>query len=126
MKDGAVNNLIKELGWRKIIIHIAKNWNKYITGLVALITAAIGYYSGQWNALWGIAIPSLLIIIDKLVTSGAVGKKIMKFVLPKIEGSYRKHIIKLLRDSEKPYEETIVKETLEKNPVLSECRKIME
>lgn len=76
--------------------------------------------------MWAISIPTIFKIIEACSASNFVGKPLVKWLLPKIDASISKRILKELRKAEQPHKDTIIQQIKEQTELWVECKKISE
>ena len=122
--DGAVENGIKMLGWRKIALWLVVKWPFTVTVIFTVITAGISLLIGSWHPMWAIILPSVFKVIEICSASNFVGKPLAKWLLPKLDISIGKLISKNLRKAEAPYKDTIIQQVEEQTALWIECKNI--
>lgn len=124
--DGAVESGRKLLGWRKPVLWLAVNWTVTVTIIFTAITAGISFMIGNWHPMWAISIPTILKIIEIYSASNFVGKPLARWLLPKIDASIDKRILKKLRKVEQPHKDTIIHEIKEQTALWVKCKELSE
>ena len=124
--NGAVESGRKLLGWRKPALWLVVKWPVTVTVIFSAITAGISLIIGSWHPMWAISIPTILKIIETCSASNFVGKPLAKWLLPKIDESIGKRILKELRKAEQPHKDTIIQQIKEQTELWVECKKISE
>lgn len=124
--NGAVESGLKLLGWRKPALWLVVKWPVTVTVIFSAITAGISLIIGNWHPMWAISIPTIIKIIEACSASNFVGKPLAKWLLPKIDASISKRILKELRKAEQPHKDTIIQQIKEQTELWVECKKISE
>lgn len=124
--NGAVESGLKLLGWRKPALWLVVKWPVTVTVIFSAITAGISLIIGNWHPMWAISIPTIFKIIEACSASIFVGKPLAKWLLPKIDASISKRILKELRKAEQPHKDTIIQQIKEQTELWVECKKISE
>lgn len=124
--NGAVESGRKLLGWRKQALWLVVKWQVTVTVIFSAITASISLIIGSWHPMWAISIPAFFKIIETCSASNFVGKPLAKWLLPQIDKSISKRIMKELRKAEQPHKDTIIQQIKEQTELWVECKKISE
>lgn len=124
--DGAVESSQKLIGWRKVALWLVVKWPFTVTVIFTAVTAGLSYMMDSWHPLVTISLPMIIKIIENCSASCFVSKPIAKWLLPKIEASIDKIIVRNLRTAELPYKDIIIRKTKEQMNMWVKCKDILK
>lgn len=124
--DGAVESSQKLIGWRKVVLWLIVKWPFTVMVIFAAVTAGPSYLIRSWHPLVVIALPMILKIIEICSASYFVSKSIAKWLLPKIEASIDKIIVRNLRKAELPHKDIIIQKTKEQLNLWVKCKDMLK
>lgn len=120
----AIARFTDKLGWRYLVLWFAKNWSFVFAFVFDVVFLILSIVTGTSDFLYAF-IPSLVIIIlQKCVSSNCIQKLILKYILPKIEASFTKHISAQLHKIELPYQNEIIEQSISNTKMIKECREL--
>lgn len=124
--EGAVESGLKLLGWRKAVLWIVINWVFIATILFTAVSAVVSILSGNWKPMFGILIPVILKAVEFYSASPFVEKPLAKWLLPKMDVSIDKRLLKEIRKAELPYKDVIIMRIKERTPLWVKCKQVSE
>lgn len=124
--DGAVECYRKLLGWRKAALWLVVKWPVSVTVIFSAISAGISLIIGNWHPMWAIFLPTLLKVIETYSSSNFVGRPLAKWLLPKLDASISKRILREIRKAELPYQDAIINQVKDQTELWVECKKRSE
>lgn len=123
--DGAVDSNKNRLTWQWLVLKLVFNWPIAVAVLFAGISAIISCWSGNWKIMLFTATPMALKAIELVFSTDFVVKLLLRKVLPWIEQSFEKKIVKRLRKAELPYKDEIIKRTMEQTGLIEKAKKML-
>lgn len=118
------NSRNMSLGW-KIIINIAFGWPAVMTVAFAGISAVLSAMLETNKVFWIAAIPAIAKVVEVILASNTIEKKLVSILLPGAKRAMKKRIAKSLGKAEKPYETEIISSTIAKNTLLCKCNECL-
>ena len=120
--DDAVNKYSRYLGfiWT-IVIQATLRWPIVMTVAFAVISAVLSAMLETNKTFWIVAIPAATKIIDVILSSNAIEKKLISILLPRAKRSMETRIATSLGKAERPYEVEIIRLAMAKNKLLHKC-----
>lgn len=123
--DGAVNANKNKLGIMESLLWLCLHWSAFVSFFFAGIFALVSYLSGDWRFLLIICVPSLIYVVEKLLSSSYVQRLLLKALLPKAEIVMENKVVKNLREVEKPYKKEIISQIKEQSDLWQKITKIV-
>lgn len=122
----AVEKNKNRLGWRRFALWIALKW-EYIVGLLFVgLSAGLALFTGEASLWLIILVPAVLYIVEHIITSNVILKKILKWILPRIEKSFSKKVVQNLKKTELEYKDDIVETVKENTDLLVRSNKFLK
>ena len=123
--DDAVEHGKNKLGTIAPFLRIALWWPTIIAVIVAVASALISWFSGNWNIAWAISGSVILEIIHLAVGTDRLPRMVLKWQMPKLESKYDKKIHDMLGSAAIPFELEINKRIKENTKLWKKCVKIV-
>ncbi len=102
------------------------NWPVAVTVIFSAVAAGFSLIVGNWRPMLSVLFPTILKVIEVCSASPFVGRRLAKWLLPKIDTSIDRRILKTLRKAECPHQEIIVQQVKEQTKLWMDCKKLSE